>query len=175
MNELQRAVWLLSMPLSSVYNTKMQECTGRYFTGSEQHKTTSVSRIDRDKLDAEKVISSIKDKSPYSDDASLRNIVNGVIARDDVNVQNFESVGNKILKRMEGVDMFLVKFKRSEKVVTLANISRVKVSESVHIDPALLFQRLMLVAKSNELDMNELLKYEMCACPLHLFSILLNC
>ena len=44
--ECQRAMWLLSMPICSLYSSKMQD---------DQHKTKSFSRIQRDKNDTEKI------------------------------------------------------------------------------------------------------------------------
>ena len=57
MSEVQRAVWLLYMPICSMYKEKMEEIVNKTYVTSEQHKATSFSRIERDKADTQKVIS----------------------------------------------------------------------------------------------------------------------
>ena len=52
--ECQRAVRLLSMPICSLYSSKMHDITEKFFVSSDQHKTTSFSRIQRDRNDTEK-------------------------------------------------------------------------------------------------------------------------
>ena len=53
--ECQRVVWLLSMPICSSYSSKMHDITEKLYLSSDQHKTTSFSRIQRDKNDTEKI------------------------------------------------------------------------------------------------------------------------
>ena len=72
--ETQRAILLLSMPISSTFNLKMQELTDVYFETSEQHKSASNARILRDNEDIGKVLSYLKQISPFTKDGSLRNI-----------------------------------------------------------------------------------------------------
>ena len=66
---------------------------------------------------------------------------------------------------MEGKNIFSISFKRSTKVRTLAASEKQSKIDHEAIDPALLFQRLLLVAKSRDLDVVDLLKYEMCSYP----------
>ena len=54
MSDMQRAVWLLSMPVCSTYKDKMKENISKSYTTSEHHKGTSSSRIARDKLDTQR-------------------------------------------------------------------------------------------------------------------------
>ena len=44
-NETQRAIWLLSTPVTSAYNLKMQELTNTHFETSKQHKGLLVIKI----------------------------------------------------------------------------------------------------------------------------------
>ena len=64
---------------------------------------------------------------------------------------------------MESAEIFTISFKKCDKVKTLGYSAHVKTTGGRNIEPALLFQRLMLVAKTSDLDMNSILKYEMCA------------
>ena len=66
---------------------------------------------------------------------------------------------------MEGKNIFNISFKRPTKVRTLAGSGKQSKIDQEAIDPALLFQRLLLVAKSRDLDVVDLLKYEMCSYP----------
>ena len=52
--EIQRAIWLLSMPVTSAYNLKMQELTNTHFESSEQPKGSSSTRVARDQDDTKK-------------------------------------------------------------------------------------------------------------------------
>ena len=68
MTEHQRAVWLMSAPISSAYNYAMQNFNNKIYTTSEQHKEATASRIQRDTADLEKIYTK---HSPFSEDASL--------------------------------------------------------------------------------------------------------
>ena len=51
MSELQRTLWLLSMPACAEVNTAMQHLTSVDFNTSEQHKEVGGSRVARDEKD----------------------------------------------------------------------------------------------------------------------------
>ena len=56
------------------------------------------------------------------------------------------------------------------KIKTLASACAIKVSEYQAIDPALLFQRLLIVSPSEKLGFNDVLKYELSSYPSSLFE-----
>ena len=56
----------------------------------------------------------------------LRNIVNGIVTKDEVNVHQYESVV-KVLVRMIGQPVFCFSFKRKDKAKTLVNSCAVRV------------------------------------------------
>ena len=64
----------------------------------------------------------------------------------------------------------LYSYKRKMKVETLASARAIKVSEDQAIDPALLFQRFLVVSQSGELGFNDVLKYELSPYPPSLFE-----
>ena len=100
-----------------------------------------------------KRFSFIAENSPFQTGfVELQNIVTGLCANQVVNVDEFFDVGHKILQSMEGKNIFSISFKRSTKVRTLAASEKQNKIDHEAIDPALLFQRLLLVAKSRELD-----------------------
>ena len=77
---------------------------------------------------------------PFSLDPSLRNIVTGVVTKEDVNVHEFQTVGNEIIVKMVEKPIFGISFTRKDRAKTLADESSIKVDKDQAIDPALLFQ-----------------------------------
>ena len=94
-------------------------------------------------------------------DSTLHPIANGVTPDGGVNVCHFISVGTKILKNMKNTEIFTISFKNGI-VKTLGYSAHIKTLEDECIAPALLFQRLKLVAKTSDLDLDNKLEYEMC-------------
>ena len=100
----------------------------------------------------------------------MRNIVHGIVAGPDVNVHDFESVGNKIIEDIIRKSAFTYKFKRKDRVNTLGNISAVKIAPDRTIDPALLFQCFLVVSRSGDLSLEEVLTFELSPYPPALFE-----
>ena len=170
MSEHQRTVWAMSSTVSSAYNLAMQELTASCYTTSEQHKELSASRVNRDEADMGKVAEKLDSFTPFSADESLRCVITGIIANGDVNVQDLFDIGKDIVKAMDGHSVFTYSHKRSLKVKTLASSKKVKVSEDRTIDPALLFQRFLVVSQTGELRLDDVMSYELCPYPMSLFE-----
>ena len=80
-------------------------------------------------------------------------------------------LGKKMIKEMEGCDIFTFSCKRKDKVKTFSDANSVKLPNSdASIDPCLLFQRLLVVANTSSFDVNELSKYELPAYPTSIFE-----
>ncbi|XP_073423248.1 uncharacterized protein [Dendrobates tinctorius] len=92
MSEHQRALWTLSVPVSSSYGDAMQGFTRQSFVTSEQHKEARTSRTRRDLEDLEKIADKLETFSPFSDEVSLRNIITGVNTNKDANVHNLFTI-----------------------------------------------------------------------------------
>ena len=118
MSEHQITVWAMSSTVSSTYNLAMQELTTRSYTTSEQHKELSASQVSRDKADLGKVAEKLACFSPFSTDESLRNIITGINANKDVNVQDLFKIGRDIVRKMDGHSVFSYSHKRNLKVKT---------------------------------------------------------
>ena len=69
----------------------------------------------------------LQKRSPFTPDASLRNISTGVSAHSTVNADNARYVGNAILVSMEGKTVEEYTFKRKNQAVTLDTKSSVKI------------------------------------------------
>ncbi len=92
------------------------------------------------------------------------------MAGPDVNVHDFKLVGENIIKNIIEKAAFTYKFKRKERARTLGNISAVKVAPDRTIDPALLFQCFLLVLKSGDFSLEEVLEHELSPYPSALFE-----
>ena len=148
----------------------MHDLTNLTYTTSPQHKDSTEARIKRDAPDLEKIRIKLTACSPFTSDPTLRNIVNGIVAGPDVNVHDFESVGNKIIEDIIRKSTFTYKFKRKDICKTLGNISAVQIAPGRTIDPALLFQRFLVLSRSGDLSLEEVLTYELNPYPPALFE-----
>ena len=148
----------------------MQDFTDLTYASSEQHRESTQPRIRRDFLDLEKIKEKLSTCTPFSADPSLRNIVTGVVAKEDVNVHQFENVGRKITEKMVGNPVFGYSYKRKDRAKTLADEFNIKVSQGQTIDPALLFQRLLFVLASGDLSLEDVMSYELSTFPTALFE-----
>ena len=151
MSEEQIALWTMSTPISAQYNAAMQEFTNLSYSTSEQHKELTSARMSRDLLDLQKISSKLIGCSPFSPEPSLRNIVNGVVAHELVNVHEYEEVARAIMHNMIGKPVFTFSFRRKDKAITLGETSAVKIAADRTIDSGLLFERFLVVAKTGEL------------------------
>ena len=73
MNEEQRSLWTMSMPVTAMYNMAMQDFNSLTYTTSNQHRETTDACLNRDIHDLAKINS--RPFTPFSEDHSLRNIV----------------------------------------------------------------------------------------------------
>ena len=172
MSETQRLVWLLSTPACAEINSAMQTLTGEGYVTSEQHKDCGEARQQRDYADIKKITSYLNERSPFSPDPSLRSIVSGVVANENVNADKAKEVGDNIVASMTGKNVKEFSFRRRNQVVTLASKSVVAFSDgSIQVDPQLLFQRLSVLAACGRIENpEELFKFEMCGFPPALFE-----
>jgi len=69
----------------------------------------------RDHSDLEKIKEKLSTCTPFSPDPSLRNIVPGIAAKEDVNVHEFETVGSEIIEKMVGKPVLRISFKQKDR------------------------------------------------------------
>ena len=96
----------------------------------------------RDKEDLAKLDAKLHQQSPLYDEVTLRNIITGLKADTNVNVQTLFIVGKDAVMKMEGQAVF--SYKRTNAVRTLASTRSATVDKERCIDPALLFQRFLM-------------------------------
>ena len=171
MSESQRTQWLLSMPACTDINNSMQKFTTVDYHTSDQHVESGLSRKERDQKDRLKFLSFLQERSPFVEEVSLRNIETGVEGDPSVNVDTAKEVGDQVIASMVGKSVLEYSFKKSEQAVTLNAKNTFKIGgEAIHVDPQLLFQR--LVAPPDRLVENqaEIFSYELCSYPASLFE-----
>ena len=169
-NEHRRLVWLLSMPICAETNRVMQSLSGVDFNSGEQNKDICKARMQRDLKDTVTVLTSLAERSPIAEDPSLRNIMTGVNADSNVNVDAAAEVGTKVLESMTGKSVCSYSFSRCAQAITMASKSSLTIgNESVQVDPQLLFQRLILACNSAE-ELTSVFQYELASYPTALFE-----
>lgn len=129
------------------------------------------SRQKRDSNDIKKIANILESISPFNSDCTLRNIFTGVTA-EEVNVDKLHFFGMNIISKMIDKDVFRYSAKRSDKVRTLGSAGAVcsKDDLDIQVDPALLFQRMMTVATCADMNLVDIMRYELCAYPAALFE-----
>jgi hypothetical protein len=108
---------------------------------------------------------------PFPRIKELMSISTGIIGNEQTNCHMSHEVGLLAIAKIIGSNFESVKFKRKNRVVTLAIAnSKIKVHDNVvPINPETLFQRMCIVKQSNE-ELQEYLQYELAPYPMSLFS-----
>jgi hypothetical protein len=130
MTERLRFTWAASAPVCSVINMAMQDVSGRRYESSDQHKEASMSRIDRDSIDVQKLYEHVLSVNPFIDTKSdqLRNVVTGVVGGESVNVDDYKAIGQSIMKNMIGHNPFTYRFRRKDAARTMGTQSLIPIS-----------------------------------------------
>ena len=144
MSEIMREIWLLSNSICSMYRLTMEENIGVLFKSSEHHKT---SRINRDHSDRIKIYDILKVNSPFSNDLSWRNIIDGITAPKSVNVNTFYEIGEGLFDKMQGCDIYSFAFSRKNQAKNMTTKITLDKENNIKCDPAFLFQRVLLAAQ----------------------------
>ena len=140
------------------------------YSTSEQHKEATYARVARDAKDTQEVLLYLSQMSSFTAETSLRNISTGVTAPPHVNVHESKSIGKHILASMEGNPVASYIFRKKEQAVTMDTKSTIKIQdEYVHVDPLLLFQRLLTVSTKNG-ELQNVFDHEPCHYPPALFE-----
>ncbi len=170
MTEQQRLTWLLSMPVCAEVNRAMQEFTGVKHNTGEQNKDLSKARQVRDMKDMNTLLMALSDRDTFESTNLLRNIMTGTHAGNAVNVDRSKDIGVQIMNDMTDKQVNKFTFKRCDQAITMGSKSSIRVGgEHVQVDPYLLFQRLVVVAKSSN-DAEDMFRYELCSHPPSLFD-----
>ena len=85
----------------------------------------------RDETVVSKIAEKLDSFTPFSTDESLRNIITGINANEDVNVQDLFEIGKDIVQKMDRQPVFSYSHKRSLKAKTLASSKNIKILQIV--------------------------------------------
>ena len=121
---------------------------------SDQHHETSCSRQKRDCSDTQNIIDFLQKVIPFKGGTNvLRNIVTGMVSSSNVNVEVALSVGDKIMSKMTGrtIQEFIPR-RVDQCVLMTTKGTQLENEKHSHVDPDLLFQRLVTVARRSDKD-----------------------
>ena len=99
----------------------MQDFTGVNFVSSDQHKTATASRVERDNKDISIIIDFFRNNNPFSSGDKLKNIVIGQVANTKVNIHDAPLVGTEILKRLKDTKVSECTFKNTWKAINMGH------------------------------------------------------
>ena len=108
------------MPVFANINDAMQKFIGISYETNHQHKEVFKARQITDIKDTLALIRYLKERDPFTQNAFLFNIANGVTALENVDVDSAQDIGNNILKSMVGKSVEYT-FRKVDEAVTLAS------------------------------------------------------
>ena len=147
----------------------MQDFTGTKYQTSDQHKDTAQARITRDHSDDLKILQYLQERDPFTAKENLINLATSEVADESVNLDQAFEIGEKLIRGMSNQFLFSFSFKRKDMVVLIKTKSLLSIEvENVHVDSALLFQRLIAVYSLEELS--TAFGYELSTRPTSLFD-----
>jgi hypothetical protein len=114
------------------------------------------SRIKRDHLDLNIIITYLKSQNPFSGgNEILFNIASGVSAVAVVNVDDALHIGTDIMKKMIGLSVQQLTPRKKDQCVLMSQNINADASQNIcNIDPNLLFQTLMVLLASKNQEEN---------------------
>ena len=120
--------------------------------------------------DTLEVLKYLTPRSPFGRNSTLHSIASGITAHDTVRYDCAQQVGGKVLEWMVGKTKAQHTFKKKRPSIPLSNSNTINViDEVIHIDPQLLFQRLVTAGQCEE-NLVEVFQYELFSYPPALFE-----
>ena len=169
MTEAQRSLWVLSRPVCSTVNLLMERISQILYVTSDQHKEMSEPMQLRDCKDTQTIIEFLERGSPFEGDVQLRSIANGLTAYPSANVDSAKDVGLKVIDAMSGQVVSDFVFRRKEQAIQMTT-KQSPSGDCKRLDPTLLFQRFIMIAKRINLTETEYFQHELCSYPASLFD-----
>lgn len=174
MRETVRSVWVHTMGECANIRMVISDLTGTNDVDPE-HVDVGPSRMRRDWVDFQKLVSYLQQNSPFrfADSERLISLSSGVVAtdKDCVTSDCAEEIGLKIQESWDGKQFTGITYQRSKKIKTLADIQNTcKVAgEQIIIDFNSLFHRLIVMAERSG-DIKTYFAYELTQYPTSLFK-----
>ena len=131
----------------------MQDFIGTKYQTSDQHKDTAQAQITRDHPDSLKILQYLQKRYTFTAKGNLINLATGEVADESVNVHQAFEIGEKLICGVSNHLVFSFFFMRKDMVVPMKTKSTLSIeAEKIHVDSALLFQRLIAVCSLKELS-----------------------
>ncbi|XP_065672431.1 uncharacterized protein LOC136090184 [Hydra vulgaris] len=174
MSESTRNLWVSTLHEYGAIHDSMSTLTKHRFESSQQHCESGESRRKRDTKDFKALKEQLDLFNPFEfQDSGLQYIFTGLCADkdDEINCDQAENVGLEIQNSLNNIAANQVSIKRSKQVKTFAKLMpSVKVnSDAVHVDPNVLFKRLIMLIERVE-DLTDCFKYELAPEPTPFFK-----
>ena len=170
-------IWSLSLHICSRLEQDLVCLTEPTDNGKQdKHKEESKGRIDSDMLDRDSIRRKLQEcidpMSPDHHPPELVNIVLGKVAQETVNAHRAVEIGSNQMKEFEQGWPKSFHEKLSHKVTTQVDSRKhIKVGDTKVYDTELIFSRVIgLQASSREVDVKELLSYELSPVPISMFT-----
>ena len=167
MDEITRTIWFLSRPVCISVIEDLRSLLSINYQTSYQHAKLSDAVLKRDEQGMKSIEEFIDERDIFGGD--LRNIANGMIANDYVNVEESLRVGEMILTKMKGFPVKDYALKKSDKTIQIPCLSEIKIGNET-TNPMLLFQRLVFISMQSAENVEDTLSYELSTFPTSLFD-----
>ena len=175
MDESVRTTWVKTMHKFATVNSAMSQLTNLENASEyDDHVDLGRSRRRRDFDDVTKLLQWFEDRNPFSlRDKRLHSLASGRAAADsdEITCDSAESVGLKIMKKMDGLPFKEVVLKKADRAKTLAQVNSKSVvgDQKLAIDGNILFSRLIIIMQRSS-NMEPYFQYELTAEPCALFK-----
>ena len=156
---------------AEIHNS-MSSLTSLLHVSSEQHVELGVSRKRRDNIDLQKMISWFNYHNPFLiTDPCLKSLSTGIIATEEINCDDAETVGENIQKSLDNLTVEEAKVSKKDQTKTLDTLQAGIVidSETVYIDLLTSFTCLAAVIQRDGCVADHF-KYELTPEPASLFK-----
>ena len=120
-SETTRLLFLLSRPICADVSQSIFQLAGLSPTDGDGHRDLTAARIQRDMSDIYKLLQVFIERGPFKKTSELVSLSTGLTAPDSLNVDDAQSVVNKILASMIGHSVSEYKFYQKNQVKSLAS------------------------------------------------------
>lgn len=174
MTDSVRLLWVSTLHECSSIRQAMSTVTGAVQRSSEQHVDLGAARIHRDSSDLDLITVWLDQFNPFeTNDNNLRSLSNGLTATegDGINCDQADIIGNDIQKNLDNTLIANAKIPRNKQLKSLQHLKQgIRInSETVPIDPSVLFTRLVVLLEREE-HMEKYFNYELTPVPTSLFK-----
>ena len=174
MTESVRLYWVSTMHHFASVHQAMSAVTKTLFQTSEQHVEIGNSRMRRDADDLQKVCNWFSQFNPFdTSDHRLCSLSGGLVAMpsDGINCDNAEVIGRAIQESLDNKIMTEVSIPRKQQIKNLVHLNKSIVvdNQKVHINPSILFMRLVVIIE-RETETEKYFNYKLTAEPTSLFK-----